>query len=164
MEVVENLSDEEIDDLNLRLSESAQENIGMPMVFTLTSLIQEYLDDIGQIRTDKRKKEEEQKLLEEEKKENEKFIGTKVTPETFNEWCKKFYAARNMPKDKSERFNKPTGKELFESRKVNEKSDSAFLDEDDVAVDVSLFEKELSLEELNIEEDLVSDEDLDDSS
>ena len=81
----------------LLLSQS-NDNIGMPMIFTLTSAIQEKLQDFLQSSL-----EEEEKLLrekeEEEKRiEEEKYRGTIVTVESFATWRKAFMEEMNISK------------------------------------------------------------------
>ena len=68
------------------------------MIFTLTSAVQdklmEILEDI-QTESDRIQEEEEEEV---KRKEEEKYSGTLVTVETFNEWKKAFMEEFKMTK------------------------------------------------------------------
>ncbi|XP_033112012.1 RWD domain-containing protein 1-like [Anneissia japonica] len=138
------------------LQEQAEENLGMVMVFTLVSAVQEYLneslDNIKLARENAKLAEEERQRKEEEKV----FIGTPVTIETFLKWKSKFdeecESQRSKQKTASDaQSKKSTGKELFEHGNARDDSELSLLDEGDrVEVDESLFE---DIDDLDLEDD-----------
>ncbi|ORE15219.1 UBC-like protein [Rhizopus microsporus] len=126
----------------------AEESIGMAMVFSLVMIIKEELDNIV---LDVKRAEEElvkEKRRKEEEAEQAKFVGTKVTRESFLDWKKKFDAeiaekdAVARAQKAKELKGKLTGRQLFEQDKTLAMSDAGYMDEGDVSVDVSQFDKE----------------------
>lgn len=115
-----------------------------------------------------RQEAEEERIRKEEELENAKFHGTKVTVERFMEWKAKF--EREMAEKENEERqarlkelkNKLTGKQscslrvviyisssflllgrqLFEQDRTLALSDAKYMDEGDVSVDISLYERE----------------------
>ncbi|CAJ0904199.1 6507_t:CDS:10, partial [Entrophospora sp. SA101] len=138
------LSEEEHDKLYSEISIVADDSLGMAMVFTLSTLLKDLLTTM----------------------ENARFKGTKVTYEAFLEWKKLFdKKMEDIEKSKKDpillkkeesRKNKLTGRQLFEQDKSLAKSDSTFIEDDDVTVDVSLFEKESIAEGEDEDEDEIS--------
>ncbi|KAI9486020.1 MAG: ubiquitin-conjugating enzyme/RWD-like protein [Benjaminiella poitrasii] len=127
---------------------AAEESLGMAMIFGMVMCMKEELDNI---KLDAKRIEEE---IENEKKrkieeaEQAKFHGTKVTIESFLDWKKKF-DAEMFEKDemlKAQRVKelkgKLTGRQLFEQDRTLALSDVKYMDEGDVSVDVSQFDKE----------------------
>ncbi|XP_072853664.2 RWD domain-containing protein 1 isoform X1 [Pogona vitticeps] len=158
----ENLEDNDITDMLKLLQEQAEENLGMVMIFTLVSAVQEKLNEIvDQIKT---RREEEKKQKEKEAEEAEKvkqcFHGTPVTIENFLNWKAKFDAElleikrKKMKEEEQSGKNKLTGKQLFETDHNLDTSDIQFLEEagNSVEVDESLFQEMDDLE-LEDEED-----------
>jgi len=97
------------------LIESAGENIGMPSVFTLASLLKDKAEEMIGNKINRREKQREKLLAEQEEKEQQKFRGTPITPETFAAWRAKFRHEFNLDDKKVERpKGKMTGKEIFE--------------------------------------------------
>ncbi|KAH3662141.1 hypothetical protein OGATHE_004891, partial [Ogataea polymorpha] len=70
--------DEDVDQLTQRLIEEANENIGMPSVFTLASTLKDAAEEIFQSKLDELNAEYEKELLEREREAQKKFIGTAV--------------------------------------------------------------------------------------
>nr|KAG5708931.1 hypothetical protein BaRGS_009340 [Batillaria attramentaria] len=164
MEIVsaENLDDDQQAMILKFMSEQAEENLGMVMVFTIVSALQERLTVL--VEETKREAEERriQKQKEEEEAAQKKFEGTRVTIETFLAWKAKFDAERMDLKrlQKEEDLSKkPTGKELFEKDESLFENDINFLQDegDNVEVDESLFE---DMEDLDLDD--VDDDDDDD--
>lgn len=98
------------------------------------------------------KRHEEEILNEERRKAEEaeqaKFTGTKVTVESFMDWKRKF-DAEMMKKDavlraqkEKELKGKLTGRQLFEQDKSLALSDAKYMEDDDVSVDPSQFDKD----------------------
>ncbi|KAG1047417.1 hypothetical protein G6F46_011604 [Rhizopus delemar] len=125
----------------------AEESIGMAMVFSMVMIIKEELDNIL---LDVKRAEEElanEKKRKEEEAEHAKFVGTKVTRESFMDWKKKFDAelaekdAVLIAQKLKELKGKLPGRALFEQDKTLALSDAKYMDEGDVSVDISQFDK-----------------------
>lgn len=88
-----NVSDDDEATIMSILQQQAEENLGMAMVFTMVSAVQERLNEI--VDEMKQAEKEERERLEREESEREKaeevkkFSGTPVTIETFLAWKKK---------------------------------------------------------------------------
>ncbi|XP_028837578.1 RWD domain-containing protein 1 [Denticeps clupeoides] len=154
----QNLEDADIEDVLSLLKVQAEENLGMVMIFTLVSAVQEKLNEIvDQIKS---RQEEEKKRKEKEAEEAEKvaFQGTIVTIETFLSWKAQFEQEVNELKKKKQKEeeqsgkNKLTGKQLFERDHNLDTSDIQFLEEagNSVEVDESLFQ---DMDDLDLDED-----------
>ncbi|KAI0242008.1 Protein gir2 [Massospora cicadina] len=121
----------------------------MAMVFTLASHLKESTLSLIAKKAEDREREAEERLMRAIKADESKFIGTKVTPESFLAWKIKF----DLEKETSENAtsNKPgfkkfdkkmlTGKQLFEKDHKLAKSDMQFLEEGDEDVDTTQFER-----------------------
>uniref|UniRef100_A0A8D0C5X3 RWD domain-containing protein 1 n=1 Tax=Salvator merianae TaxID=96440 RepID=A0A8D0C5X3_SALMN len=142
----ENLEDNDIRDILKLLQEQTEENLGMVMIFTLVSAVQEKLNEIvDQIQT---RREEEKKQKEKEAEEAEKsFHGTPVTIENFLSWKAKFDAElleikrKRMKEEEQSGKNKLTGKQLFERDHNLDTSDIQFLEEDGDRLSASISSK-----------------------
>ncbi|KAK9829546.1 hypothetical protein WJX72_006404 [[Myrmecia] bisecta] len=122
---IRGLSPEDLAQLQALLEQTAQENLGMAMIYALVSAAQEWLrdkvlgDGAGEAVLDpeeakKRREEEEERKLAEIRSH-----GTPVTPQTFVEWKQRFDAeiaaikARSQDSTAKEVDKGPTGKEFF---------------------------------------------------
>ncbi|XP_048881088.1 RWD domain-containing protein 1 [Brienomyrus brachyistius] len=154
----ENLEENDVEDILTLLQQQATENLGMVMVFTLVSAVQERLNEIvDQIKS---RREEEKRRKEKEAEEAEKvaFQGTVVTIENFLSWKANFeqeMAELKRKKQKEEEQSgkaKLTGKQLFERDHDLDTSDIQFLEDagNNVEVDESLFQ---DMDDLDLEED-----------
>ncbi|KAI8875768.1 hypothetical protein K501DRAFT_201921, partial [Backusella circina FSU 941] len=123
-------------------------SIGMAMIFSMVMVIKEELDNI---KLDVQRAEEEvanEKRRIEEEAERAKFAGTKVTVESFMAWKKGFDAelAEKDAEIKAQRAKelkgKLNGREMFTRDKSLAMSDAKYMDEGDVSVDVTQFDKE----------------------
>ena len=156
-----NLTDSDVTDLQELLKEQAEENLGMVMIFTLVSAVQDKLVDFanGIAKRKEEEKEEEQRKIEEAEKK--KFEGTRVTIESFLAWKAKFDAEIAEIKKRSGQLeketNKLTGKELFMKDNTLDDSDVKFFEAegDAVHVDESLFE---DMEDLELDDEIDANE------
>lgn len=130
------------------LKNEATNNLGMVMVFSIVSALQ---DEIGNL-LDEKKKEFEKKVEEEKEKveavSRKKFEGTVVTPETFRAWKEMFDKERRALMEKKEKereaalAGKLTGRQLFLKDATLNLSDVALI-EQSVEIDESLFDEEI---------------------
>ncbi|KAM4633482.1 RWD domain-containing protein 1 isoform 2-T2 [Polymixia lowei] len=144
----ENLEDADVEDILTLLQQQAEENLGMVMIFTLVTAVQEKLNEI--IDQIKNRREEEKRRKEKEAEEAEKvaFQGTVVTIENFLAWKAKFELEmaelRRKRQKEEEQIGKfkLTGKQLFETDHNLDTSDIQFLEDagNSVEVDESLFQ------------------------
>nr|XP_035141534.1 LOW QUALITY PROTEIN: RWD domain-containing protein 1-like [Callithrix jacchus] len=154
----ENLEDNDISDILKLLALQAEENLGMVMIFTLVTAVQEKLNEIvDQIKT-RREEEKKQKEKEAEEAEKQLFHGTPVTIENFLNWKAKFDAElleikkKRMKEEEQAGKNKLSGKQLFETDHNLDTSDIQFLEDagNNVEVDESLFQE---MDDLELEDD-----------
>lgn len=154
----ENLEDCDAKEVLQLLQQQAEENLGMVMIFTLVTAVQEKLNEIvDQIKS---RQEEEKRRIEREAEEAEKkhFQGTVVTIENFLSWKANFERDMNelkkkkLKEEESSGKGKLTGKQLFETDHNLDTSDIQFLEEagNNVEVDESLFQ---DIDDLDLDED-----------
>ncbi|XP_078504658.1 RWD domain-containing protein 1 [Lissotriton helveticus] len=144
----ENIEDEDARAIISCLDQQVEENLGMVMIFTLVSAIQEKLNEIVDLIKTRREEEKVKKEKEEEEAEKVVFHGTPVTIEAFLSWKAKFEAELNEIRRKRQKEeeqagkNKLSGKKLFETDHNLDTSDIKFLEEagNSVEVDESLFQ------------------------
>ena len=157
----DNLNEDDVQTIDTLLKEQAGENLGMVMIFTLVSAVQEKLSDIANAIAQRREQEKEEELRRIEEAERKKFEGTRVTIETFLAWKTKFDAEMDEIKKRScqveKESNKLTGKELFMKDNTLDDSDVKFFETegDAIHVDESLFE---DMEDLELDDDLDEDD------
>lgn len=129
-------TDQDITTLLNQLNDSAEENIGIPSIFTLASLLKDSAEELHATKIKRLEQQREKIILEQEAKEQEKFRGTPVTAESFNAWRLKFKQEQEqkitenggvVKQDKT----KMSGRELFE-KGLNKDEE----DEDDLAQQV----------------------------
>lgn len=153
----ENIEEKHADELMDLMKEQVEENLGMVMIFTLISAVQEQLHVIAQRIKDAQDEETERKEQEHEEEEQRKFEGIRVNIENFLNWKAKFDAEleeeRKKKGIKAKDKTKLTGKMLFLTDNTLDDSDMKFLEDegDRVDVDESLFQ---DLEDLDLDEDL----------
>ncbi|XP_060567475.1 RWD domain-containing protein 1-like [Ruditapes philippinarum] len=151
----ENLEDDQLNELLDMLHSQANENLGMAMVFTLVSAIQEELTTLMEQSKQRKVEAEEKKKRAEEELERKKFEGTRVTIENFLAWKTKFDAEMaELNKNRNDNEiarSKLTGKELFLQDASMMESDIQLLQEgESVEVDESLFQ---DMDDLDIGDD-----------
>lgn len=159
------LEDEQVDMIQSFLTEEANNNLGMVMVFTIISALQEKLTVLMEEMKQQAEERRLQTAKEEEEAAQKKFEGTRVTIESFMAWKAKFDAERNerkhLEKDNNQLLKKPSGKELFMTDATLNDSDINFLQDEgeNVEVDESLFE---DMDDLDLDEDLDDEDEEDD--
>ncbi|KAG1948056.1 RWD domain-containing protein 1 [Pimephales promelas] len=157
----ENLEDSDAEGILTLLKEQAEENLGMVMIFTLVTAVQEKLNEIvDQIKSRREEEKERKEIKEREAEEAEKFAfqGTVVTIENFLSWKAKFEQEMMELKSKRQKEEeqagkaKLTGKQLFERDHNLDTSDIQFLEDvgSSVEVDESLFQ---DMDDLDLDED-----------
>ncbi|KAF0032146.1 hypothetical protein F2P81_016701 [Scophthalmus maximus] len=154
----ENLEDGDVSEVLTLLQQQAEENLGMVMIFTLVTAVQEKLNEIVDLKKNRQEEEKRQKELEAEEAEKVLFQGTVVTIENFLAWKAVFeldmMELRRKRQKEEEQAGKPklTGKQLFETDHNLDTSDIQFLEDagNNVEVDESLFQ---DIEDLDLDED-----------
>ncbi|EJW79436.1 hypothetical protein WUBG_09654 [Wuchereria bancrofti] len=142
-------SSERIKRVERILHNVAQENIGMPMIFTIVSALQ---DEIGHLVEDleaEKIKAEEKVVKEREAQARKKLEGTRVTPEVFTAWKKKFNVEIRAVEEKEkwipevEGTKKLTGRQLFLRDSTLNLSDVALMQAagNEIEFDESLFDE-----------------------
>ncbi|KAI8349104.1 ubiquitin-conjugating enzyme/RWD-like protein [Mortierella sp. GBAus27b] len=143
------LDQEDFDAILKRVTETAEESLGMSMVFSMVSTAKDTLTETIQNNKLRREREEQERVQREYEEEERRKAGTRVTVESFlkwktafdNEMAEKERLEKGTRKD-DPRLLKPTGRQLFERDHSLAASDAAFVEEGDVDVDISLFERE----------------------
>ncbi|KAI1214070.1 RWD domain-containing protein [Annulohypoxylon truncatum] len=97
------------------LEDTIQENLGMPMIFTLVTTLKEEAEQLIAERKEAALKVHEEALLAAEREENKKFHGTPVTPETFMKWREGFL------KEMEEKAQREEDERLAELKKAKVK-------------------------------------------
>jgi hypothetical protein len=172
----EYLREEEIEEISQKARDQLQEFLGIAMVFTLVSMVKEEAESTIKERNAREELERETEKLRLEEIEEKKYQGTKVTPEIFKEWQKKFLkeakeaqkqgklipafeaclAVERMTSNQS--GGKSTGKQLFERDQTLLESDEKYMEEgQDVEVRVDEFQKEQEEEENQVLANLTED-------
>ncbi|ODV82775.1 hypothetical protein CANARDRAFT_227180, partial [[Candida] arabinofermentans NRRL YB-2248] len=111
--------DDDDGELLRKLKLEAEENIGMPSIFTLTSSLKDQAENLFNEKLKESEKKIEDERLQREIEAQKKFVGTKVSPESFENWRVKFREEMGHNKRLDERFSamhqgRLTGKEIFE--------------------------------------------------
>lgn len=159
----QNIEEEHLEELQEHLKGQIEENLGMPMVFTIVSAAIEWLGEKNESLKREAEEAARRKKEADEEEERKKHEGTKVTIESFLAWKAVFDKERLEKKGNKALTGKEkmTGRELFQTDKSLNDSDIKFLaTTGDVAVtvDESLFE---DLDDLDLE-DGEDDEESDD--
>ncbi|XP_077910955.1 RWD domain-containing protein 1 isoform X4 [Halichoerus grypus] len=131
----ENLEDNDVSDILKLLALQAEENLGMVMIFTLVTAVQEKLNEIvDQIKT-RREEEKKQKEKEAEEAEKQLFHGTPVTIENFLSWKAKFDAELLEIKKKRMKEEEQAGKNKLSAGNNVEVDESLFQEMDDLELE-----------------------------
>lgn len=115
----------DLKELENKLIEEAEDQLGMPSVFALASSLKDQAEELFAKKVDIKQKEYDNELLAKEREEQKKFYGTKCTVETFNAWRAKFrkemgYEFRLQKRLEALHGGKLTGKEIFEKGLAND--------------------------------------------
>merc|ERR1711990_124427 len=134
--------------------ETCEDQLGEIMCFTIISGVQDQLNDLVD-EIERRKIElEEKKKKEEEEAAQKKFIGTRVTVESFLQWKAKFDEELEALKSQKQKEleaamkGRLTGKQQFLQKKAGDEVMSEAIGSNQVQVDESLFDDE-DLEDLD---------------
>uniref|UniRef100_A0A673LPA9 RWD domain-containing protein 1 n=1 Tax=Sinocyclocheilus rhinocerous TaxID=307959 RepID=A0A673LPA9_9TELE len=131
----ENLEDSYTEDILMLLQQQAEENLGMVMIFTLVTAVQEKLNEIIDQIKSRREEEKQRKERETEEAEKRAFQGTVVTIENFLSWKAKFeqemveLKKKRQKEEEQSGKGKLTGKQLFERDHNLDTSDIQFLED-----------------------------------
>ncbi|PVU93020.1 hypothetical protein BB559_003486 [Furculomyces boomerangus] len=85
-----NLTQDEIEEMNTKMEEIIQDNMGMAMIFSMASSLKESLDELLIKKLEEAETVEKERIDKEIELEQKKFVGTKVTRQVFMEWKKRF--------------------------------------------------------------------------
>ncbi|CAI2729339.1 unnamed protein product [Schistosoma spindalis] len=129
----ENLSNEDISDINIIINEVIERSLGFIMLFDILTEVQQKLDSICTKILIRQRNEAKEKRKAIQLEEEAKFRGDRVTVESFLEWNTKFLAEMELLKEKtiSEDQNsvkRLTGRELFLKDNHYDDSDLTFLE------------------------------------
>lgn len=134
------------DELLEKIKEEAEDMVGMASVFSLASS----LKDHGEVAFDAKFKSQEKELLDKRKVreeiEQKKFVGTKVTSDSFSKWRVSFRSELGIDKRLDERYagvhkGRLTGKQIFEQGLAS--GDDLVADEDVNDVDMAELKKNM---------------------
>lgn len=168
----ESLCDNHLAALEEHMKQLANENLGMVVVFTIVSSVQDKLNELVENLLEEQRNEKERLEREVEEAEQKKFEGTRVTIETFMSWKAKFDAEMAELRKHKVRAaedggpKKITGRDLFMQDHAMDDSDVKFLEEggEVVEVDESLFQDigDLTLDDEGLDDELADLDDDDD--
>ncbi|KAJ0066229.1 hypothetical protein NL108_004110, partial [Boleophthalmus pectinirostris] len=106
----ENLEDGDVEEILALLQQQAEENLGMVMIFTLVTAVQEKLNEIVDAIKTRREEEKLRKEKEAEEAEKVSFQGTVVTIENFLAWKAKFELEMTEIRKKRQKEEEQAGK------------------------------------------------------
>lgn len=141
------------------VSTAIEENVGMPMIFTLVTVVQDWVNSLAEEQqnevkaNDPKEQEQRRRMEEEERIQKLRKHGHEVTVDSFLAWREQFLAESAASREATEKSEKTdgskreavTGKAWFLQNQapaeveVEEYDDTAFVDEsedDDVDLDV----------------------------
>lgn len=101
------------------LSETIEENMGMPMIFSVYSALKDAAEQLIIERKEAKQNELDLELRKAEEEENRKFEGEKVTRESFLAWRDKF--RQEMAEEKERQIAEAEAEEKKKRGKLEEK-------------------------------------------
>ncbi|KAK9447864.1 uncharacterized protein V1518DRAFT_420655 [Limtongia smithiae] len=128
------LDESALDFLTAQAEQEAEDNLGFPAIFAITSSLKEHCDSLLQSKLSALEQAYTDKLLAEEEREQAKFRGTLVNRDNFYEWRKRFRAemaaaaataaaGAKIDTEEEERRKRPSGREIFEKGLEGSKKD-----------------------------------------
>ncbi|GAA5872595.1 hypothetical protein JCM3774_001860 [Rhodotorula dairenensis] len=165
LEILEgDVDDDELQFMKDGLLESANESLGMAMVYTLALRLKDLIAETIVRRKERIAREDDERFRREEEALAARKKGTQVTKESFAAWAAKFERefAEILKREEEERLRalppkereearrwaaKLSGRQLFEQGAITRESDAAFGDEGDVSLDISQYERTGTAEE-----------------
>ncbi|EGV60199.1 Protein gir2 [Yamadazyma tenuis] len=108
-----------------KLNEEAELQLGMPSVFAIITLMKDEGEDLFRRKLGVLEKHREDELNKQEAESSKKFIGTKVTTESFNKWREQFRKELGVDERlanfyKAQHGGKMSGREIFEKGLAND--------------------------------------------
>jgi len=159
MDIVESENIDDEQNYMSFLEKTGEENMGMPMIYSIASALVEKLNKDNEDKKDAEEAEKDRIQAAIEEEEMKRFEGTKVTLETFLKW--KFGFDKEQQELKLQNMvvvtKKPTGKKLFETNQdlFKDLADEAGTGAESVEVDEALFQ---DIEDLDLDDDEDDDE------
>lgn len=111
--------------LEEKLNEEATMQIGIPSVFALATLLKDEAESLFAKKLETLENKRQEELNKQEAELSKKFIGTKVTKESFETWRSNFRKEMHIDEKlalfyKNQHQGKLSGKEIFEKGLANE--------------------------------------------
>lgn len=108
-----------------KLNEEADLQLGIPSIFALVTIGKDEGEQLFRDKLDALEKTREEELVKQEAELSKKFIGTKVTPESFTKWREQFREEMGIDSKleefyKAQHNGKMSGREIFEKGLANE--------------------------------------------
>ncbi|KAG0655720.1 hypothetical protein C6P46_000754 [Rhodotorula mucilaginosa] len=158
------VNESELEFLTDGLLESANESVGMAMVYTLALRLKDLIAEMVVRRKERIAREDDERFRREEEALAARKKGTAVTKESFAKWAVQFERefAEILKREEDERLKalppkereearrwaaKLSGRQLFEQGALTREADAAFGDEGDVSLDISQYERTVEEEE-----------------
>ncbi|KAI8867432.1 RWD-domain-containing protein, partial [Ramicandelaber brevisporus] len=143
---------DELNQLRSAVDQAGSDCLGMVMVFSMVEALKDGLQTVLLQRSLEAQRLHDERVAREMAIEQQKFIGTAVTKDSFLAWKAKFDKEREQKAEEERkakglpdpRLNKKlTGRQLFEKDASLARSDAKYIDEEqDVDIDKALFEHE----------------------
>lgn len=108
-----------------KLREEAELQLGIPSIFALVTITKDEGEQTFRNKLEILEKSREEELAKQEAELSKKFIGTKVTPESFSKWREEFRKEMGIDSKleefyKAQHNGKMSGREIFEKGLAND--------------------------------------------